>query len=65
MTDGMKSFDAESDFRRYLEAKTTVDDRALDVGTMMALADALAERGISHFAYWRWAVVLETCSRVC
>ena len=44
MSERMKSYDAESDFARYLEAKTSVDDRALDVGTMMSLADAIAER---------------------
>ena len=42
MTQSMKSYDLESDFARYLEAKTTIDDRALDVGTMMALGDELS-----------------------
>ncbi|MBT6178557.1 MAG: class I SAM-dependent methyltransferase [Deltaproteobacteria bacterium] len=43
MTDVMKSFDASSDFKRYLESKETVDDRALDVTTMVALGEAVAE----------------------
>jgi len=38
----MKSFDAALDFGRYLEAKQSIDDRALDVSTMMALADGVA-----------------------
>ena len=42
MNKSMKSYDLESDFARYLEAKTTVDDRALDVGTMMALSDEIS-----------------------
>lgn len=43
MSDSMKSFDANRDFRRYLESKETVDDRALDVSTMMALGESVSE----------------------
>lgn len=39
----MKSYDAPLDFGRYLESKQSVDDRALDVSTMLALGESLGE----------------------
>ena len=43
MSTAMNSFDAPRDFTRYLEAKESVDDRALDVSTMMALGESVGE----------------------